>query len=216
MSSANITNVLLQAAVLAVISVGMTFVVIGGGFDLSVGSVVALSGCVASEVMLHAGILAGFVCGIAAGAAVGVVNGMVVARANVSPFIATLGSMVFVRGLALRDRRREPGAPMRQRLMWPGEPRQHVQVLVGAEPVAQPLRLGDPDLDELRPRRLHQFHLVAVLDDALAHGEIVVIGNADPEFLTVAPRLKAHQTLIDLVRIKDTDQLGERYSGVNW
>ena len=58
--------------------------------------------------------------------------------------------------------------------------------------------------------------LVDKLDDALAHGEIVVIGNADPEFLTVAPRLKAHQALIDLVRIKDTDQLGERYSGVNW
>jgi ribose transport system permease protein len=101
LSSANITNVLLQAAVLAVISVGMTFVVVGGGFDLSVGSVVALSGCVAAEVMLHAGILAGVVCGIATGAAVGVVNGLVVARANVSPFIATLGSMVFVRGLAL-------------------------------------------------------------------------------------------------------------------
>jgi ribose transport system permease protein len=101
LSSANITNVLLQAAVLAVISVGMTFVVIGGGFDLSVGSVVALSGCVAAEVMLNAGILAGVVSGIAAGAAVGFANGLVVARANVSPFIATLGSMVFVRGLAL-------------------------------------------------------------------------------------------------------------------
>src|SRR3984957_5833853 len=101
LSSANITNVLLQAAVLAVISVGMTFVVIGGGFDLSVGSVVGLSGCVAAEVMLHAGILAGVVSGIVAGVAVGFTNGLVVARANVSPFIATLGSMVFVRGLAL-------------------------------------------------------------------------------------------------------------------
>jgi len=58
--------------------------------------------------------------------------------------------------------------------------------------------------------------LVDKLDDALAHGEIVVIGNADPEFLTIAPRLKAHQDLVDLVRIKDTGQLGERYCGVNW
>jgi GDP-mannose 6-dehydrogenase len=58
--------------------------------------------------------------------------------------------------------------------------------------------------------------LVEKLDEALAHGEIVVIGNADPEFLTIAPRLSAHQALIDLVRIKDTAQLGERYSGVNW
>jgi ribose transport system permease protein len=101
LSSTNITNVLLQAAVLAVISVGMTFVVIGGGFDLSVGSIVGLSGCVAAEVMLRAGILAGVVSGIATGAAVGMANGLVIARANVSPFIATLGSMVFVRGLAL-------------------------------------------------------------------------------------------------------------------
>jgi ribose transport system permease protein len=101
LSSTNITNVLLQAAVLAVISVGMTFVVIGGGFDLSVGSIVGLSGCVAAEVMLRAGILAGVASGIATGAAVGLANGLVIARANVSPFIATLGSMVFVRGLAL-------------------------------------------------------------------------------------------------------------------
>jgi ribose/xylose/arabinose/galactoside ABC-type transport system permease subunit len=100
-SPANITNVLLQAAVLAVISVGMTFVVVGGGFDLSVGSIVALSGCVAAEVMLRAGVLAGIVSGVLAGAAVGLANGLIVARANVSPFIATLGSMVFVRGLAL-------------------------------------------------------------------------------------------------------------------
>ena len=57
---------------------------------------------------------------------------------------------------------------MGQRLVRPGEPRQHLQVLVGAEAVAQPLRFGDPDLDQLRPRRLHQFHLVAVFDDALA------------------------------------------------
>jgi ribose transport system permease protein len=101
LSSTNITNVLLQAAVLAVISVGMTFVVIGGGFDLSVGSIVGLSGCVAADVMLRAGILAGVVSGIATGGAVGLANGLVIARANVSPFIATLGSMVFVRGLAL-------------------------------------------------------------------------------------------------------------------
>ncbi len=58
--------------------------------------------------------------------------------------------------------------------------------------------------------------LVEKIDDALAHGEIVVIGNADPEFLSIAPKLKAHQALIDLVRIKDTAQLGERYCGVNW
>src|SRR5262249_32437158 len=45
---------------------------------------------------------------------------------------------------------------------------EHREILVGAEPLAQPLRLGDPDLADLRPQRLDQLHLVAVLDHALA------------------------------------------------
>ena len=58
---------------------GMTFVIIGGGFDLSVGSTAALSGCVAAMVMLEAGIAAGVVAGIVAGALVGLVNGVIIA-----------------------------------------------------------------------------------------------------------------------------------------
>lgn len=101
LSSSNLTNVLLQAAVLAVVTIGMTFVVIGGGFDLSVGAVVALAGCVAAEVMLQAGVFAGLMAGAVTGLVVGVTNGLVVARLGVSPFIATLGTMVLVRGAAL-------------------------------------------------------------------------------------------------------------------
>ncbi|HUH87443.1 MAG TPA: ABC transporter permease [Pusillimonas sp.] len=100
-SSANITNILLQASVLAVVTIGMTYVIIGGGFDLSVGSVVALAGCIAAEVMLHSGIAAGLLAGTLSGIAVGVLNGYVVARIGVSPFIATLGTMVLVRGVVL-------------------------------------------------------------------------------------------------------------------
>lgn len=101
LTSVNLTNVLLQASVLAVITIGMTFVIINGGFDLSVGAVVALSGCIAAEVMLQAGVAAGVVAGVLAGFAVGLCNGLVVARLGVSPFIATLATMVLVRGLAL-------------------------------------------------------------------------------------------------------------------
>ncbi|MBL0421849.1 ABC transporter permease [Ramlibacter sp. AW1] len=101
LSSANLSNVLLQAAVLAVITVGMTYVIIGGGFDLSVGSVVALAGCIGAEVMLQAGITAGVAAGLLAGVAVGLVNGTVVAYLGVSPFIATLATMVLVRGVVL-------------------------------------------------------------------------------------------------------------------
>lgn len=94
----NLTNVLVQAAVISVVAMGMTFVILAGGFDLSVGSVVAMAGCVAAAVMMQAGIAAGVAAGIATGAFVGAVNGYVVTVLRVNPFIATLGTMVLVRG----------------------------------------------------------------------------------------------------------------------
>jgi ribose transport system permease protein len=99
LSPLNLTNILVQSSIMAVIAMGMTFVIVGGGFDLSVGSTVALSGCIAGMVMLKFGILAGVVAGIAGGAAVGLANGLVVAMLRVNPFIATLGSMVLIRGV---------------------------------------------------------------------------------------------------------------------
>ena len=84
---------------MAVIAIGMTFVIIGGGFDLSVGSTVALAGCVAAMVMVKFGIAAGVLAGVAAGAAVGLANGLIIAKLGVNPFITTLGTMVLVRGV---------------------------------------------------------------------------------------------------------------------
>ena len=100
LSPLNLSNLLVQSSIMAVIAIGMTFVVIGGGFDLSVGSTVALSGCVAAMVMLKLGIAAGVAAGILAGAAVGLGNGLLVAGLGVNPFITTLGTMAMVRGLA--------------------------------------------------------------------------------------------------------------------
>ncbi|HTY65448.1 MAG TPA: ABC transporter permease [Alphaproteobacteria bacterium] len=99
LSVLNLTNVLVQGAVMAVVAMGMTFVIIGGGFDLSVGSTVALAGCIGSAVMLKGGVAAGVIAGIAAGALVGAINGAVVAVLRVNPFITTLGTMVLVRGV---------------------------------------------------------------------------------------------------------------------
>src|SRR4249920_293056 len=79
LSPLNLTNILVQSSIMAVIALGMTFVIVGGGFDLSVGSTAALSGCVASMVMLEAGIAAGVVAGVVAGALVGLVNGAIIA-----------------------------------------------------------------------------------------------------------------------------------------
>lgn len=94
----NLSNVLVQASVIAVVAMGMTFVILAGGFDLSVGSVVALAGCVAAAVMMQAGIAAGVAAGVAVGAAVGALNGVVITLLRVNPFIATLGTMVLARG----------------------------------------------------------------------------------------------------------------------
>ena len=59
LSPLNLGNILVQSSIMAVIAMGMTFVIVGGGFDLSVGSTAALAGCVAAMVMLEAGIVAG-------------------------------------------------------------------------------------------------------------------------------------------------------------
>ena len=58
--------------------------------------------------------------------------------------------------------------------------------------------------------------MVETIDEALAHGEVVVIGNNAPEFASVPSQLDARQVLIDLVGIDATDQLGDRYDGINW
>src|SRR5713226_8989342 len=79
LSPFNLTNILVQSSIMAVIAMGMTFVIVGGGFDLSVGSTAALSGCVAAMLMPAGGMAFGIAGGIAAGAAVGLANGLVIA-----------------------------------------------------------------------------------------------------------------------------------------
>lgn len=99
LSPINIVNVLVQGAIMTVIAIGMTFVIVGGGFDLSVGSIVALSGIATAWVMLEVGAALGVMAGIGVGALVGLVNGLIVTKLDVNPFIATLGTMVLFRGV---------------------------------------------------------------------------------------------------------------------
>ena len=98
----NLFEITIQAAVIALIAVGQTFVILSGGIDLSVGAVLAATSVVASIVMdqgygLTAGIAAGLLCGAAFGAA----NGIAVGKLGIPPFIATLGMMGIARGFAL-------------------------------------------------------------------------------------------------------------------
>lgn len=97
----NLRNLLLQVSVLGIIAAGMTAVVISGGFDLSVGSIVALSGCVAALTTAQGGTTLGLATGIMSGLVVGMINGFFVGFYRVSPFIVTLGTMVMARGIAL-------------------------------------------------------------------------------------------------------------------
>src|SRR6202048_1362500 len=118
LSPLNLTNILVQSSIMAVIAMGMTFVIVGGGFDLSVGSTAALAGCVAAMVMLEAGITVGVIAGIIAGALVGLANGLVIAFLNVNAFITTLGTMVLVRGIVFLL---TGGAPVSGETGLPGE-----------------------------------------------------------------------------------------------
>jgi ribose transport system permease protein len=96
----NVQSLLGDDAKYALVALGMTYVIMAGGIDLSVGSVVAFGGVVSVKVSDH-GLAAGLAAGIAAGAAVGLVNGFLISRLKLQPFIVTLAMLLAVRGLAL-------------------------------------------------------------------------------------------------------------------
>ncbi|HEY7410350.1 MAG TPA: ABC transporter permease [Vicinamibacteria bacterium] len=98
----NLLNVLQQTSINAVIAVGMTFVILSGGIDLSVGSLLALAG-VALATALQAGmpVPVAVLVGLGVGGACGLVNGALVTLGRLPPFIATLGMMSVARGAAL-------------------------------------------------------------------------------------------------------------------
>jgi ribose/xylose/arabinose/galactoside ABC-type transport system permease subunit len=98
----NLLNVLRQVALYGILGVGMTFVIITKGIDLSVGSVVAFSGVLCAT-LLKEGVPVpiAMICTLGAGAAFGVVNGLMIAICRVPAFIMTLGSLVMIRGVCL-------------------------------------------------------------------------------------------------------------------
>lgn len=101
LSPFNLRIVLAQTVIVAIGAIGMTLIIISGGIDLSVGSVIALSG-VMSALLLNAGLspVGAVGAGILAGGVVGLVNGLAITRLRVVPFIATLGMLGVARGTA--------------------------------------------------------------------------------------------------------------------
>jgi ribose/xylose/arabinose/galactoside ABC-type transport system permease subunit len=114
LSEGNLTNVLRQNAFTAILAAGMSFAILTGGIDLSVGSVVALAGVLCADVLAHGfGLTAGIAAGLGVGLAVGIVNGLVVTQVRIPPFIVTLAMMLVVRGAAYKhtDARTISGLP---------------------------------------------------------------------------------------------------------
>ena len=100
---ANLVNILKQASINGILATGMMFVIISGGIDLSVGSIVALTGVVAAT-FAHPGeypLIIPIILSAVIGSLVGLLNGVCVAYGNIPPFIVTLGTMTIVRGIAL-------------------------------------------------------------------------------------------------------------------
>jgi ribose transport system permease protein len=106
--AANLELVARQTVIVCVAALGMTMVIVSGGIDLSVGSVVALSTVVTAVLLRDHGPAVAAIGALAAGAACGLVNGVLITQLRVVPFIVTLGTMLLVRGGAkgLADERR--------------------------------------------------------------------------------------------------------------
>ena len=88
----NVQNILSQAAPVGIVSVGMTFVMIGGGFDLSVGSTLALGAVVFAHLADPLGLWGAAAAVLIASIVCGVINGLIVTKLRVNPFVATLGT----------------------------------------------------------------------------------------------------------------------------
>lgn len=94
----NMLIVMRQTSIVAFLAVGMSFVILGAGIDLSVGSVLAFSGAVGAGIMQNGGLFLGVLAGLSLGTALGVFNGIVITKLKIPAFIATLAMMAIARG----------------------------------------------------------------------------------------------------------------------
>ena len=102
LTGTNLSSLVRQTAVINIMALGMTVIIIAGGIDLSVGSILALAGLLGTMQMQHNGpIWLGMTVGIAMGALCGLANGLMTTALKINPFIVTLGTMGIFRGLAL-------------------------------------------------------------------------------------------------------------------
>jgi ribose/xylose/arabinose/galactoside ABC-type transport system permease subunit len=97
----NLTNLLAQAAMTAIAGAGMTFAITSGGFDLSIGSIVALTTCVLGKSILAFGLLPALGIVLVMGLILGILNGLIITKLRIQTFVATLATMIIYRGFSL-------------------------------------------------------------------------------------------------------------------
>lgn len=122
-TSTNLINVLRQVSINGILAIGMTFVVLTGGIDLSVGSIVAFSGIVAAGMLrdLELGLLATIIIVIFIATLLGAINGYFIAYWNAAPFVVTLAMMTIARGMTYVYSNGRPISPLPEQYLIIGK-----------------------------------------------------------------------------------------------
>ncbi|MFC1923134.1 ABC transporter permease [Chloroflexota bacterium] len=122
LTASNLLNIALQTSIIAIVAIGMTFVIFTAGIDLSVGSLMALCGAVAAGIAVQQGLDTYLSISIALGVGLilGAVNGLMIVRGGIPPFVATLSMLAIARGLTLVYTEGRPIAGLDERFIYWG------------------------------------------------------------------------------------------------
>ena len=120
LTTTNISDVLSQLSVIGIVALGELIVIISGGIDISVGSVVGLGAVLSAGLFNGDNVVVGALIAVGVGVGVGLVNGVLVAYRGINSFIVTLGMMSLARGLVLAYTKGAPLSPKDPNFLWPG------------------------------------------------------------------------------------------------
>ncbi len=122
LTASNLLNVALQTSIIAIVAIGMTFVILTAGIDLSVGSLMAICGALAAGIAVRQGMDTYLSISIALGAGLflGAINGLMVVKGGIPPFVATLSMLAIARGLTLVYTDGRPIAGLDERFIYWG------------------------------------------------------------------------------------------------
>ena len=122
LTASNLLNVALQTSIIAIVAIGMTFVILTAGIDLSVGSLMAICGALAAGIAVRQGMdtYLSFSIALGAGLFLGAINGLMVVKGGIPPFVATLSMLAIARGLTLVYTEGRPIAGLDERFIYWG------------------------------------------------------------------------------------------------